>query len=123
MEIRHKFRVQRIRLRSIIIGFLFFLLFTAGGQLLAPFQYLFPPPILVQAAWAEDSPANDIQWFKNEMRIAPKYQEHEEGIWGMSWIHFISMVFLIIFFITTIVAMYIRNQQTKKIIKNLLKEE
>ncbi len=41
----------------------------------------------------------------------------------MSWAHFITMVFLIIFFIATLVAMYIRNKQTKKILKALLKEE
>ncbi len=57
------------------------------------------------------------------MKISPKFQEYKEGVWGMSWAHFITMVFLIVFFIATLVAMYIRNKQTKKILKALLKEE
>ena len=123
MKILHKLRLQRIRLRSIIIGLLFSLIFVVGGQLLLPFQYLLSPPILDQAAWAEDLPADNIQWFKDEMRIAPKYQEHEQGLLGMSWMHFISMIFLVFFFIAALVMMYIRNKQTKKILNNLLKEE
>jgi len=41
----------------------------------------------------------------------------------MSWTHFITMVFLIIFFTATIAAIYIRNKQTKKILNTLLKEK
>lgn len=67
--------------------------------------------------------SKDIQWFKKTMNIAPKYQEKRSGILGMSWTHFIIMVFLIIFFVAAIINYYARNKRAKKIVLNLLQDE
>jgi len=74
-------------------------------------------------AWAQDDDAADIQWFKETMKISPKYQEQDHGLLGMSYIHFFVMVFLILFFIGTFINSYLRNKRTKDVLQTLLKEE
>jgi ABC-type phosphate transport system permease subunit len=71
----------------------------------------------------ENQDQADIQWFKEEMKIAPKYVEEQEGIWGMSWGHFFIMVFLVLFFIGALAAVYMRNKRTREILALMLKEE
>lgn len=66
---------------------------------------------------------SDIQWFKNEMRISPKYIEEQEGILGMSWLHFLLMLFLVIFFFMALIAYYRQTNRTKRILQHLLSEE
>lgn len=73
--------------------------------------------------WAQETSEADIQWFKNEMRISSKYLEREQGIWGMSWAHFFTMFLLVVFFLATLVAMYIRSKRTQGILRALMKEE
>ncbi|MCF8105343.1 MAG: hypothetical protein K9K64_07670 [Desulfohalobiaceae bacterium] len=65
----------------------------------------------------------DMQWFKKTMNISPKYQERTTGFLGMTWAHFIIMVFLIIFFAATIINYYTRSRRTKKILLSLLQEK
>lgn len=65
----------------------------------------------------------DIQWFKDEMRISPKYTEAQEGVLGMSWLHFLLMLFLVIFFFGALVAYYRQTNRTKRILQQLLSEE
>ena len=65
----------------------------------------------------------DIQWFKDEMRISPKYIEAHEGILGMSWLHFILMLFLVIFFFGALIAYYRQTNRTKRILQQLLSGE
>lgn len=65
----------------------------------------------------------DIQWFKKEMKISPKYLEKDQGVMGMSWAHFLTMVFLVIFFVGALIAVYMRNKRTKTILTSLLKEK
>ncbi len=79
----------------------------------------FPGIETVQAA---DGSA-DIQWFKEEMRISPKYLEKEEGVLGMTWAHFFTMLFLVLFLIGTLILYYRRNKRTNEILQSLLKEE
>ncbi len=57
------------------------------------------------------------------MKISPKYLERHEGVLGISWAHFITMVFLTVFFIGALVEIYLRNKRTKQILATLLKEE
>jgi amino acid transporter len=65
----------------------------------------------------------DIQWFKDEMRISPKYIEAQEGILDMSWLHFLLMLFLVIFFFGALIAYYRQTNRTKRILQQLLSEE
>jgi hypothetical protein len=64
-----------------------------------------------------------IQWFRDEMRISPKYMERDQGILGMSWTHFFTMVFLVLFFVAALVALMLRHRRTKELLNLLLKEE
>ena len=65
----------------------------------------------------------DIQWFKDEMRISPKYIEAQEGILDMSWLHFLLMLFLVIFFFGASIAYYRQTNRTKRILQQLLSGE
>ncbi len=64
----------------------------------------------------------DLQWFKEEMKISPKYREDAQGIMGMSWGHFFIMVFLVAFLVGALIEFYLRNRRTKNILETLLKE-
>lgn len=73
------------------------------------------------AVQAEKKP--DIQWFKEEMKISPKYQEKREGVLGMSWNHFLTMAFLVVFFFGAFLVYHLRTVRTRQILERLLKEE
>lgn len=65
----------------------------------------------------------NLQWFRQELKIDPKYVEHREGILGMGWAHFLLMVFLVIFFFGALIAYHRRTTRTARILERLLKEE
>lgn len=65
----------------------------------------------------------DIQWFRDEMKISPNYLERDEGILGMSWTHFLTMVFLVVFFIIAIVGLIVRQKRRKELLNLLLNKE
>ena len=64
----------------------------------------------------------DIQWFRDKMKISPKYVEQREGFFGMSWGHFFTMLFLLIFAAGVLIVFILRYRRTKEILK-LIKEE
>ena len=70
---------------------------------------------------AEQAPP--IQWFKKELRISPKYVEKRQGVFGLSWAHFLTMVFLVIFFVLGLAALVIRYRRTRELIKLLLEDK
>ena len=78
-------------------------------------------PGQVDTVQAEKKP--DIKWFREEMKISPKYQEKKEGILGMSWIHFLTMTFLVVFLVGGLAAYHLRTVRTRQILERLLKEE
>lgn len=123
MKYSYKSFWPRIRFSHAVLILTFTLLSAGGGHMPDCLQSENSSFSFHRVAWADELSEDDIQWFRDEMKISPKFQEYKEGVWGMSWAHFITMVFLIIFFIATLVAMYIRNKQTKKILTTLLKEE
>ena len=65
----------------------------------------------------------DVQWFREKMKISPKYMERKEGVLGMSWTHFFTMLFLILFFLAAMTALVMRQRRTKQLLNTLLKEE
>ena len=71
---------------------------------------------------AQQQGPKDIQWFKDKMKISPKYVERRPGILGMSWGHFFTMVFLLLFAAGALVVFILRYKRTKEILK-LIKEE
>lgn len=76
----------------------------------------------VAQAQTQEGP-EDIQWFKKTMNIAPKYQEQRSGVLGMSWPHFILMIFLLLFFLATLLNYYLRSKRTKDILRALFEED
>ena len=56
------------------------------------------------------------------MKISPKYVEQSEGVLGMSWGHFFTMVFLLLFAAGALVVFILRYKRTQEILK-LIKEE
>lgn len=65
----------------------------------------------------------DIEWFKQELKIDPQYMEQSEGILGMSWAHFLTMTFLVLFFFGALMAYHRRTTRTTRILEQLLKED
>ena len=47
----------------------------------------------VAALAAEPGQPQDLKWFKEQMGVAPQYQESTQKILGMSWPHFLVMAF------------------------------
>lgn len=71
---------------------------------------------------ASPSP-EDIQWFRDKLQISEKYKERETGILGLSWAHFLSMVFLVVFFIGALTISVLRARRTREILEALMKEK
>jgi len=96
-----------------------------GDDISSQERFTFKWPIsLSSKVWAHDAnDQTDLQWFKETMKISPKYQEQDHGLLGMSYTHFFVMVFLILFFIGTFINSYLRNKRTKDVLQTLLKEE
>ena len=69
----------------------------------------------------EETPT--IEWFKKELRISPKYVEEHQGVFGLSWAHFLTMVFLVIFFVFGLAALLIRYRRTKQLLTLLLEDK
>lgn len=91
---------------------------TAGSMPLASARVT-----LIASAGDSEGGEKEIEWIKKTMEIAPKYQERNQGVLGMTWAHFILMVFLVIFFISATVNYYARSKRTKQILNTLLEKE
>jgi disulfide bond formation protein DsbB len=72
---------------------------------------------------SEDADEPHIEWFKRELRISPKYLERQEGVLGLSWAHFLTMVFLTVSFIVALLAVIVRHRRTKELLALLLEKE
>ena len=72
---------------------------------------------------SQDANRPDIEWFKKELRISSKYVEKQEGVLGLSWAHFLTMVFLTCSFLVALVAVIIRHRRTRELLSVLLEEE
>jgi hypothetical protein len=83
--------------------------------------FAMPGPGAVSLSHTEELPT--IEWFKKELRISPKYTEEHEGVFGLSWAHFLTMVFLILFFVLGLAVLVIRYRRTRELLTMLLKEE
>ncbi|MFW6053054.1 MAG: hypothetical protein ACOC8I_04010 [Desulfosalsimonas sp.] len=64
----------------------------------------------------------DIEWFKDEMKISDKYAERQEGIMGVSWAHFFTMILLALFAGGALVGIVIRYIRTRQLIEEIRKE-
>ncbi|MCB2190661.1 MAG: hypothetical protein KQI62_03800 [Deltaproteobacteria bacterium] len=71
----------------------------------------------------QNNQTKDLKWFKEQMGIAPQYQETSTGVLGMSWPHFLVMAFLVVFFFVALIAVYVRNRRTRQLLIELVKEK
>lgn len=71
---------------------------------------------------AQGNQGRDIQWFKEEMQIADKYIQEKEGILGISWGHFLTMVLLGLFALAALGVFIQQQRRTKEIMESIRKE-
>ena len=64
----------------------------------------------------------EIEWFRDQMQISEKYVEDHEGILGMSWAHFLSMVFLFLFALGALIILIQRQKRTREVVELIRKE-
>jgi len=74
------------------------------------------------AATGQNSQESDIQWFRDQLKISDKYVEEQDGIWGMSWAHFLTMVFLVLFAFGALMVFILQQRRTKNILETIRKE-
>lgn len=89
----------------------------AGGFFRLP-DHFHAGPATVSAAGQPD-----IHWFKEQMKISDKYVEQQEGILGMSWTHFFTMVILILFAAGALIMMFFRYRRIQQILDEIRKEK
>jgi len=81
--------------------------------------------ISTETSWYVTTQGNqdqDIQWFKEKMKIADKYVQKSEGILGMSWAHFLTMVLLVLFALVALGVFIQQQKRTKEIMESIRKE-
>jgi hypothetical protein len=88
-----------------------------------PFSTKPLPSVSVESEDLKNQGEPDIQWFREKMKIDPKYLEKNQGVLGMSWTHFLTMLFLVLFFVAAILALIMRHRRIKQLLDTLLKEE
>ena len=99
------------------------LMIEAGGRTEAKADGSTDHPAAVDAA-SNTNPdqTRKVEWFKEELRITPKYVEDHQGVFGLSWAHFLTMVFLVVFFLSGLVSLLVRYRRTQELLRELLKE-
>jgi hypothetical protein len=86
------------------------------------FSYAAPSDVPVAMEQPADE-APDLQWFKEEMRISDQYVDRQEGVFGMSWAHFFTMIILGLFAVWALVGIVIRYKRTQQLLEAIRKEE
>jgi len=69
------------------------------------------------------SDQSDVEWFKKELGLSPKYVERREGVMGLSWAHFLTMVFLICSLVLALMAVTVRYRRTKELLTTIMEEK
>lgn len=76
--------------------------------------------VFAETAGAQEN--GSLQWFKDQMEISEKYIQEQQGIWGMTWGHFFTMVFLVLFALGALVVFVQRQRRTREILEIIRKE-
>lgn len=116
---RHK--KMKYIIKICIIFALFLFLANSSSSVLAISQ----SAIAAESSWyitAQGNQGQDIQWFKERMQIADKYVQKSEGILGMSWAHFLTMVLLVLFALAALGVFIQQQRRTKEIMESIRKE-
>ncbi len=83
-----------------------------------------PDPAAPEAGVSRSGPdPGEIQWFKDELKISPRYVDEREDVLGVSWPQFLALLFMALFSGATLVAALLRHRRTNRIIRVLLQEE
>jgi len=116
-------RLNRIKRIFVIYCAFQFSFLLPSTDFVVQMDPLFVTDVSAEAGGKQIGNKPDIKWFKQEMKISPKYQEKKEGILGMSWNHFLTMAFLVVFFFGAFLVYHLRTVRTQQILERLLKEE
>lgn len=107
----------------ILLWTLVLLLTGAAGGTFQQTGVLNPAAVSAVRAETPSSTNNgEIQWFKDQMGISEKYMEDQEGLWGMSWAHFFTMVFLVLIALAGLAVFIQRQKKTREIMEIIQKE-
>ncbi len=82
------------------------------------FRAFVPSAQIAHGAQGEE----ELQWFKDQMKISEQYVEDHDGIWGMSWGHFFTMVFLVLVALGALVVFIQRQRRTRETLEIIRKE-
>ncbi len=100
----------------------FFFIFIFAACFISP-KFHFQPLIFPVKSFAAQKDRNpDINWFKDQLNVFPKYQEKETGIFGFSWAHFLTMIFMGCFLVLGLVFAFLRYKRTKELLKYIEQE-
>ena len=109
------------------------LLFTMWGASLCvagTFGFFVPEYMTAdQAIAAEVTSKSDteqtphVEWFKEELRITPKYTQGHRDVLGLSWAHFLTMILLVGFLVSGLVFLLVRYRRTQELLTQLLEKE
>ncbi len=75
-----------------------------------------------EAEAASNPDEDEIQWFREQLGISDQYKQEQEGIWGMSWAHALTMVFLALFALGALYVFVQRQRRTREILETIQKE-
>ncbi len=77
---------------------------------------------IVNKVLAAETEERDIQWFRDQLGISEQYIEEPDGIWGMSWAHFLTMLILVLFALGALVLFVMQQKRTREIMESIRKE-
>ena len=78
--------------------------------------------ILSKAEASANPDEEEIQWFRDQLGIADQYRQEHDEILGMSWAHFLTMVFLVLFAVGALYVFVQRQRRTREILEIIQKE-
>ena len=111
-----------IQLSSIWVAWAVLLAALGGAAANASDLKIFHAPSAYSAEQSKNSQEPDIQWFRDQLKISDRYVEEHEGVWGMSWAHFLTMVFLGLFVLGSLAVWIQQQRRTKDILESIRKE-
>ena len=115
--------MQRKPLKKVVLWFLVpAIAVSAAGLAGMPGSCAWIGMAPAKAEAAANPDDEEIQWFRDQLGIADQYRQEHDGIWGMSWAHLLTMVFLVLFAVGALYVFVQRQRRTREILEIIQKE-
>lgn len=115
--------MQRKPLQKVILWFtvLAIAVSTVGwAGIPGSYAWIYTSPSEAEAAVNPDE--EEIQWFRDQLGISDQYREAHDEILGMSWAHFLTMAFLVLFAVGALYVFVQRQRRSREILEIIQKE-